>query len=65
MKIHFAVTLARSATSMNAVWTHIEVDIHREFDFDDAAQCRELLRRLRSARNLFFEEKEEQNGEKK
>lgn len=69
MKFNFAVTTARSeCTQLVCVhshqaatgrWTHIEVDIGGEFDFEDEAQCRELLRRLRSAHNLFFERKGE------
>ena len=51
---HFKVTCARSATDGDEVaWTQINLSIGREFDFEDEIACRELLRRLRSARNLF------------
>lgn len=54
---HFKVTCAFSATDGDEVaWTQINLSIGREFDFSNEVACRELLRRLRSARDLFEEE---------
>lgn len=57
-RIRFAITSACSANQADIEWTAISLEIQREFDFEDPAQCRKLLARLESARNLFFEEKQ-------